>query len=121
MISANVILSEDTRHSGKLLQYYNIKAQLISYRKFNEAHREQAVLTRLKQGEIVALISDAGTQLAKICVKEKIDVIPIPRACAVVAALSASGLETDEFTSVNFFSHTLFFVLSSISVKADAY
>jgi 16S rRNA (cytidine1402-2'-O)-methyltransferase len=59
--SADVILSEDTRHSGKLLQYYNIKAQLLSYHKFNEAQREQAVLTRLKQGEIVALISDAGT------------------------------------------------------------
>ncbi|XP_010461471.1 PREDICTED: uncharacterized protein LOC104742198 [Camelina sativa] len=108
--SADVILSEDTRHSGKLLQYYNIKAQLLSYHKFNEAQREQAVLTRLKQGEIVALISDAGTpgisdpgtQLAKICVKENIDVIPIPGACAVVSALSASGLETDEFTFVGF-------------------
>ncbi|CAN8302735.1 unnamed protein product [Cochlearia groenlandica] len=108
--SADVILSEDTRHSGKLLQYYNIKAQLLSYHKFNEAQREQAVLNRLKQGEIVALISDAGTpgisdpgsQLAKICAKEKIDVIPIPGACAVVSALSASGLETDEFTFVGF-------------------
>ncbi|XP_024006191.1 uncharacterized protein LOC18010844 isoform X2 [Eutrema salsugineum] len=108
--SADVILSEDTRHSGKLLQYYNIKAQLLSYHKFNEAQREQAVLDRLKQGEIVALISDAGTpgisdpgtQLAKMCAKEKIDVIPIPGACAVVAALSASGLDTDEFTFVGF-------------------
>uniref|UniRef100_A0A1J3HVJ1 Ribosomal RNA small subunit methyltransferase I n=2 Tax=Noccaea caerulescens TaxID=107243 RepID=A0A1J3HVJ1_NOCCA len=108
--SADVILSEDTRHSGKLLQYYNIKAQLLSYHKFNEAQREQAVLNRLKQGEIVALISDAGTpgisdpgtQLAKMCAKENIDVIPIPGACAVVAALSASGLETDEFTFVGF-------------------
>ncbi|CAH8254703.1 unnamed protein product [Arabidopsis lyrata] len=108
--SADVILSEDTRHSGKLLQYYNIKAQLLSYHKFNEAQREQAVMTRLKQGEIVALISDAGTpgisdpgtQLAKMCAKENIDVIPIPGACAVVAALSASGLDTDEFTFVGF-------------------
>ncbi|CAF2318074.1 BnaA10g28220D [Brassica napus] len=108
--SANVILSEDTRHSGKLLQYYNIKAHLLSYHKFNEAQREQAVLNRLKQGEIVALISDAGTpgisdpgsQLAKMCAKENIDVIPIPGACAVVAALSASGLDTDEFTFVGF-------------------
>ncbi|KFK36178.1 hypothetical protein AALP_AA4G088300 [Arabis alpina] len=108
--SADVILSEDTRHSGKLLQYYNIKAQLVSYHKFNEAQREQAVLQRLKQGEIVALISDAGTpgisdpgtELAKLCAKENIDVIPIPGACAVVAALSASGLETDEFTFVGF-------------------
>ncbi|KAJ0232108.1 hypothetical protein HA466_0293650 [Hirschfeldia incana] len=108
--SADVILSEDTRHSGKLLQYYNIKAHLLSYHKFNEAQREQAVLNRLKQGEIVALISDAGTpgisdpgtQLAKMCAKENIDVIPIPGACAVVAALSASGLDTHEFTFVGF-------------------
>lgn len=107
---ADVILSEDTRHSGKLLHYYNIKAQLLSYHKFNEAQREQAVLNRLKQGEIVALISDAGTpgisdpgtQLAKMCAKENIDVIPIPGACAVVAALSASGLDTHEFTFVGF-------------------
>lgn len=68
------------------------------------------MLNRLKQGEIVALISDAGTpgisdpgsQLAKMCAKENIDVIPIPGACAVVAALSASGLDTDEFTFVGF-------------------
>ncbi|XP_010539186.1 PREDICTED: uncharacterized protein LOC104813319, partial [Tarenaya hassleriana] len=108
--SADVILSEDTRHSGKLLQYYNIKAPLLSYHKFNEAQREQKVLKRLKQGEIVALISDAGTpgisdpgtELAKACVQENIDVIPIPGPCAVVAALSASGLDTDEFTFVGF-------------------
>lgn len=91
--SADVILSEDTRHSGKLLQYYNIKTPLVrvfscfplalyiglhflfmfihrlkfsleiqmSYHKFNESQREQVVLKRLKQGELVALISDAGT------------------------------------------------------------
>lgn len=86
--SANVILSEDTRHSGKLLHYYNIKTPLVSswnfclggsavscfspsflivsfrfqlsYHKFNESQREQTVLKRLHQGEVVALISDAG-------------------------------------------------------------
>ncbi|KDP38563.1 hypothetical protein JCGZ_04488 [Jatropha curcas] len=110
--SANVILSEDTRHSGKLLQYYNIKTPLLSYHKFNECQREQTVLKRLKQGEIVALISDAGTpaisdpgaELAKLCVDENIPVIPIPGPSAAVAALSASGLATDEFTFVGFLS-----------------
>ncbi|KAL1093084.1 hypothetical protein V6Z11_D06G007600 [Gossypium hirsutum] len=58
--SADVILSEDTRHSGKLLHYYNIKTPLLSYHKYNESQREHKVLKRLKQGEIVALISDAG-------------------------------------------------------------
>lgn len=108
--SADVILSEDTRHSGKLLQHYNIRAPLLSYHKFNEAQREQTVLKRLRQGEVVALISDAGTpgisdpgsELAKLCVDENIPVIPIPGPSAVVAAVSASGLATDEFTFVGF-------------------
>ncbi|KAF7817602.1 ribosomal RNA small subunit methyltransferase I [Senna tora] len=108
--SADVILSEDTRHSGKLLQYYNIKTPLMSYHKFNEAQREQVVLKRLKQGEIVALISDAGTpgisdpgmELAKLCVNENILVVPIPGPCALISALSVSGLATDEFTFVGF-------------------
>lgn len=59
--SADVILSEDTRHSGKLLRHYNISTPLLSYHKFNESQREQRVLRRLKEGEIVVLISDAGT------------------------------------------------------------
>ncbi|KAF2324623.1 hypothetical protein GH714_015698 [Hevea brasiliensis] len=106
--SAHLILSEDTRHSGKLLQYYNIRTPLLSYHKFNESQRELTVLKRLKQGEIVALISDAGmpgisdpgAELAKLCVDENIPVIPIPGPSALVAALSASGLATDEFTFV---------------------
>ncbi|XP_028791239.1 uncharacterized protein LOC114747116, partial [Neltuma alba] len=108
--SANVILSEDTRHSGKLLHHYNIKTPLMSYHKFNESQREQVVLKRLRQGEIVALISDAGTpgisdpgmELAKLCVNENIPVVPIPGPCALISALSASGLATDEFTFVGF-------------------
>ncbi|KAG9451858.1 hypothetical protein H6P81_004762 [Aristolochia fimbriata] len=108
--SANVILSEDTRHSGKLLQQYSIHTPLLSYHKFNETQRELMVLKRLQQGEVVALISDAGTPgisdpgmlLAKLCAKENIPVIPIPGPSAFVAALSASGLPTDEFTFVGF-------------------
>ncbi|WKA10198.1 hypothetical protein VitviT2T_027781 [Vitis vinifera] len=108
--SANVILSEDTRHSGKLLQHYDIKTPLLSYHKFNESRREQTVLKRLREGDIVALISDAGTpgisdpgmELAKLCVDENIPVIPIPGPSALVAALSASGLATNEFTFVGF-------------------
>ncbi|XP_059637084.1 uncharacterized protein LOC132279168 isoform X1 [Cornus florida] len=110
--SADVILAEDTRHSGKLLQYYSIKTPLLSYHKFNESQREHAVLSRLREGEIVALISDAGTpgisdpgtELAKLCVNENIPVIPVPGPSAFAAALSASGLPTDEFTFVGFLS-----------------
>ncbi|KAE9458614.1 hypothetical protein C3L33_09489, partial [Rhododendron williamsianum] len=108
--SADVILSEDTRHSGKLLQHYNIKTPLLSFHKFNESQREHAVLKKLREGEIVAQISDAGTPgisdpgmaLVKLCVNEKIPVIPIPGPSALVAGLSASGLATDEFTFVGF-------------------
>ncbi|XP_010672704.2 uncharacterized protein LOC104889227 [Beta vulgaris subsp. vulgaris] len=108
--SADVILSEDTRHSGKLLHYYGIKTPLMSYHKFNEYERGRTVLKRLQQGEIVALISDAGmpgisdpgTELVKLCVDEKIIVVPIPGPSAVIAALSASGLPTDDFTFVGF-------------------
>ncbi|KAF9619230.1 hypothetical protein IFM89_005784 [Coptis chinensis] len=82
----------------------------LSYHKFNESQREESILKRLQEGDIVALISDAGTpgisdpgtELAKLCVKEKIPVIPIPGPSALVAALSASGLSTVEFTFVGF-------------------
>ncbi|CAL5419076.1 unnamed protein product [Camellia sinensis] len=82
----------------------------LSYHKFNESQREQAVLKRLQQGEIVAQICDAGTpgisdpgmELVKLCVDENIPVIPIPGPFVFVAALSASGLATDEFTYVGF-------------------
>ncbi|KAF5962219.1 hypothetical protein HYC85_003428 [Camellia sinensis] len=82
----------------------------LSYHKFNESQREQAVLKRLQQGEIVAQICDAGTpgisdpgmELVKLCVDENIPVIPIPGPFAFVAALSASGLAADEFTFVGF-------------------
>ncbi|GAB2225136.1 hypothetical protein Droror1_Dr00005924 [Drosera rotundifolia] len=108
--SADVILSEDTRHSGKLLQFYGIKTSLMSYHKYNESQRERTVLRRLQQGEIVALISDAGTpgisdpgmELVKLCAKENIPVVPIPGPSAIITAISASGLPMDEFTFVGF-------------------
>ncbi|KAL0906930.1 hypothetical protein M5K25_025465 [Dendrobium thyrsiflorum] len=83
--SADVILSEDTRHSWKLLQHYNIDTPLLSYHKFNESQREMTTLSRLRDGQAVALISDAGTpvisdpglELVKLCTRENIAVIPI--------------------------------------------
>ncbi|XP_073315740.1 uncharacterized protein [Primulina huaijiensis] len=94
----------------------------LNCHKFNESQREQVVLRRLQDGEIVALISDAGTpgisdpgvelashlfkcdMLAKLCVDKDIPVIPVPGPSAVVAALSASGLPTNEFSFVGFLS-----------------
>nr|AAV64189.1 hypothetical protein F9002 [Zea mays] len=118
---ANVILSEDTRHSGKLLQHYNIKTPLLSFHKFNEREREPTILRRLHEGEAVALISDAGTpgisdpgmELARLCATEKIPVIPIPGPSAAIAALSASGLPSNEFTFVvrNYWGQFIFSIL----------
>ncbi|KAI0492999.1 hypothetical protein KFK09_027275 [Dendrobium nobile] len=108
--SADVILSEDTRHSWKLLQHYNIDTPLLSYHKFNESQREMTTLSRLRDGQAVALISDAGTpvisdpglELVKLCTRENIAVIPIPGPSALVTALSTCGLPTNEFTFVGF-------------------
>ncbi|KAJ8540961.1 hypothetical protein K7X08_001777 [Anisodus acutangulus] len=98
---------EDTRHSGKLLHYYNIKTPLLSYHKFNESQRAQMVLRKLQDGEIVALISDAGTPgirepgMELLCLEKNI-LVPIPGPSAAVTALSASGLPTNEFSFVFF-------------------
>lgn len=108
--SADLILSEDTRHSGKLLQHYNIDAPLLSYHKFNESFRQATILQRLQQSQIVALISDAGTpgisdpgaKIVQACIEKNIRIYPIPGPCAVITALTASGLPTTDFTFVGF-------------------
>lgn len=108
--SAEVILAEDTRHSARLLQHYNITTPMMSYHKFNEFARRDATIQRLKLGGILALISDAGmpgisdpgTELVKACVQSNVRVHPVPGASAVITALVASGLPTDEFTFAGF-------------------
>lgn len=104
------IAAEDTRHSLFLLQQYGIKTQLISLHEHNESERLQKLIQHLQNGESVALISDAGTPLISDpgfnLVREAkllgITVIPIPGACAAIAALSASGLPTDRFVFEGF-------------------
>lgn len=96
---------EDTRQTGKLLKHYSIDKPMISLHEFNERERVQSILTILQQGESIALVSDAGTPLISDpgyhLVNEVqaagIRVVPIPGACAAVAALSAAGLPTDRF------------------------
>ncbi|KAG0554000.1 hypothetical protein KC19_12G055000 [Ceratodon purpureus] len=108
--SAEVILAEDTRHSARLLQHYDITTPMMSYHKFNEFARRDATIQRLKLGGILALISDAGmpgisdpgTELVKACVESNVRVHPVPGASAVITALVASGLPTDEFTFAGF-------------------
>lgn len=101
----DLIACEDTRHSLKLLNHLKISKPLMSFYSHNQQGRIPQILEKLKNGESIALISDAGTPgisdpgtlLVKSCIEENIPVIPIPGACAAIAALCASGLSTDRF------------------------
>ncbi len=110
MQEADMILCEDTRHSGKLLHHYEIKVPLKSYHKFNEAEREEELILLLHEGKQIVLISDAGTpgisdpgsRLVARCRKEGIEVTAVPGACAAIQALVISGLPTDRFEFIGF-------------------
>lgn len=103
--SVAAIACEDTRQTRRLLDHYGIVTPLISYHEHNEAARAAELLERLQAGEDIALVSDAGTPLISDpgyrivsgAVAAGVTVVPIPGACAAVAALSASGLATDAF------------------------
>ncbi len=105
-----VVAAEDTRHSGHLLQHFSISTPMISVHEHNEQQRCEKILARLQQGESVALISDAGTplisdpgyRLVTFVREHGIDVVPIPGCCALIAALSASGLPSDRFSFEGF-------------------
>lgn len=107
---ADIVAAEDTRHSGTLLAHFGIRTQLVSLHEHNEAERAAWLIERLKAGEDVALVSDAGTplisdpgfDLVRAARKAGLSVSPIPGACALVAALSVSGLPTDRFVFEGF-------------------
>jgi 16S rRNA (cytidine1402-2'-O)-methyltransferase len=100
-----LIACEDTRHTKKLLNYYGINTPTISYHEHNERERAAELLKRLKSGADVAVVSDAGTpgisdpgfRVARIAIDNDIKVVPVPGASALIAALVASGMPTDEF------------------------
>jgi 16S rRNA (cytidine1402-2'-O)-methyltransferase len=100
-----VIACEDTRHTQKLLNHYGIKTKTISYHDHNERERALELVELLKSGADVAVVSDAGTpgisdpgfRLARIAIDNDVPVVPVPGASALVSALVASGLPTDEF------------------------
>ena len=106
----DVIAAEDTRHTGHLLQAYEIKKPLLSYFKFNEAKRSEVIIQRLAQGQKVALVTDAGTpgisdpgqRVVRAALQAGQRVESVPGACAFVSALTASGLATDEIHFVGF-------------------
>ena len=109
---ADLIAAEDTRHTLKLLNHFNIKKPLISYYKQNEKSKSEMLIQKVLEGQNIAVVSDAGTpgisdpgeEIVKVAIKNNIEVIPIPGACAFVNALIASGLNTREFCFVGFLS-----------------
>lgn len=108
--NSDIIAAEDTRHSRKLLDHYDIKKPLISYHQHNEKQRTEEIITRLKNGENIALISDAGMPgisdpgqiVIRQCLQEelKVDVLPGPN--AAVTALVLSGMPADNFLYLGF-------------------
>jgi len=109
----DLIAAEDTRHTGSLLRHFGIQTPLTSYFEGNEKKKKEFILSKLKQGNQVALVSDAGTpgisdpgfRLIQAAVENQIPIIPIPGPSAVIAALSVSGLPTDAFLFKGFLPH----------------
>ena len=108
--SAAVIIAEDTRHSRRLLDHYHISTPLKSYHEHNEAKETPKLVARLRAGDSIALISDAGTplisdpgsRLVTAALEASLPVVPIPGASSVMAALVASGMSLEKFTFLGF-------------------
>lgn len=106
----DVIAAEDTRHTLKLLNYYEISKPLISYHRHNEDIKTDFLIQKVLNGENIAIVTDAGTpgisdpgeEIVKEAIKNNIDIIPIPGACALINAIIASGLNTKQFTFYGF-------------------
>ncbi len=106
----DIIAAEDTRHSLKLLNYLGISKPMISYHRHNEDTKTELLIKILKEDKDIGLITDAGTpgisdpgeEVVKEAIKENIEVISIPGACALINALIASGLNTKEFAFYGF-------------------
>lgn len=108
----DLILAEDTRHTVKLLNHFDIKKPLYSYHEHNKFEKEDIIIEKLMSGENLALVSDAGMpgisdpgeDIIKACIKNNIDVIGLPGASASILALVLSGLDTKKFVFEGFLS-----------------
>ena len=109
----DLIAAEDTRQTGLLLKHFGIQTPLTSYFEGNELKKKEFILFKLKQGNRIALVSDAGTpgisdpgfRLISLAIENEIPIIPIPGPSAVITALSISGLPTDAFLFKGFLPH----------------
>jgi 16S rRNA (cytidine1402-2'-O)-methyltransferase len=106
----DLIAAEDTRHAARLLSAYSITTSVTACHDHNENHKIHDIIHKIKQGQSVALISDAGTplisdpgfKLVRAAHEANVRVIPVPGACAAIAALSAAGLPSDRFSFEGF-------------------
>jgi 16S rRNA (cytidine1402-2'-O)-methyltransferase len=109
----DLVAAEDTRRTGQLLKYFEISKPLLSYFQFNEARRSEELLKRLSRGEKIALVTDAGSpgisdpgeRVVKAAIASGFRVESVPGPSALIAALTASGMATDEFHFVGFLPH----------------
>lgn len=109
----DVIAAEDTRRTGVLLKHFGISKPMLSYFQFNEAKRSEEIIERLRLGEKIALVTDAGSpgisdpgeKVVKASIAAGFRVESVPGPSALVAALTASGLSTEEFHFVGFLPH----------------
>lgn len=108
--SVSIIAAEDTRTSAQLLKHFNITTPLTACHEHNESNKIEVLIQRLLNGENMALISDAGTplisdpgfKLVRAAQERNIRVVPVPGACAAIAALSSVGLPSDRFSFEGF-------------------
>lgn len=108
----DLIAAEDTRHTLKLLNHFEITKPLISYYKQNEKSKSEILIKKILEGHNIAVVSDAGTpgisdpgeEIVRCAIKNNIEIVPIPGACAFVNALIASGMNTKEFIFIGFLS-----------------
>jgi 16S rRNA (cytidine1402-2'-O)-methyltransferase len=107
---ADLIACEDTRHTAKLLHHYGIDKPTVSYHEHNEATRAEELVAKLEQGLNIAQVSDAGMpgisdpgyRVIKLAIERGVQVVPVPGASAMISALAAGGLPTDNFQFLGF-------------------
>jgi 16S rRNA (cytidine1402-2'-O)-methyltransferase len=106
----DLIAAEDTRRTRILLQHYGIEKPVVSYHEHNKESRGKELIARLREGQQIAVVSDAGTpgisdpayELVCACIEARVEIVPIPGPSAVVTALVVSGLPTDRFVFEGF-------------------